>query len=163
MVERFNTLLKEVKEDLIGVVNYSENIIPIVSLLNKSNKGTLGKCRKWRDGRFEIFLNPKLETMSDRLVKDVLAHEIIHTVEGCYNHGYEFKKVMGYVNLNCNNYKIEVRTNSDEWRAGRRYKYKLTCKKCGKVFYRDRLNKGLVRYNLYTHICGGDLEIEKLY
>jgi predicted SprT family Zn-dependent metalloprotease len=163
MVERFNTLLKEVKDDLHGVINYSSHIMDDIRLLNKTNKRTLGKCRKWMGGTYEIYLNPMLLEMSDQLIKDVIAHELIHTVEGCFDHGFEFKKQMGNVNLNCNNYKVEVRTTSNEWKEKRKYKYKLTCKKCGAVVYRNKLIHRYIKSGGYTHKCGGDLEIEQLY
>ena len=82
MVERFNTLLKEVKDDLHGVINYSSHIEDEIRLLNKANKRTLGKCRKWMGGTYEIYLNPMLLEMSNQLIKDVIAHELIHTQGG---------------------------------------------------------------------------------
>lgn len=164
MVAKFNELLKVVKEDLKGVVPYSEHISSNVLLLSKRNKRTLGKCTRNLDSSyFVISLNPKLENMSEQLIKDVLAHEIIHTVKGCFNHGYNFKSCMYYVNRYCKNYNVEVKSNNEEWNENKQYKYKLTCKKCGKVIYRNRIIHKWAKLGLYSHKCGGDLIIEQLY
>ena len=164
MLAKFDDLLRVVKEDLRGIVPYSENISPKVKLLSNRNKNTLGRCNRNIDySQFTIYLNPKLENMSEQLIKDVLAHEIIHTVKGCFNHGHNFKNYMYRVNYNCKNYKVEVRSNDKEWQENKQYKYKLTCKKCGKVFYRNRVIHEYVKLGLYSHNCGGDLIIEQLY
>ena len=164
MVTKFDELLNVVKADLKGVVPYSENITSKVLLLSNRNKRTLGRCtRDIGSTQFTISLNPKLENMSEQLIKDVLAHEIIHTVKGCFNHGYNFKNYMYRVNYNCKNYNVETKTKSKEWEENKQYKYKLTCKKCGMVIYRNRINKEWAKLNLYSHICGGDLKIEQLY
>ena len=164
MVTRFDELLNVVKADLKGVVPYSENITSKVLLLSNRNKRTLGRCTRNRENtRFTISLNPKLENMSEQLIKDVLAHEIIHTVKGCFNHGYNFKNYMYRVNYNCKNYNVETKSNSKEWEENKQYKYKLTCKKCGKVIYRNRIVHEWAKLGLYSHICGGELVIEQLY
>lgn len=164
MVARFDELLNVVKADLKGVVPYSEHIASKVLLLNNRNKNTLGRCTRNIDNtKFIISLNPKLKNMSEQLIKDVLAHEIIHTVKGCFNHGYNFKTYMYYTNKNCKGYNVEVKTNNEEWTNNQKHKYKLTCTKCGKVFYRDRIIKKYFKMGLYSHNCGGDLIIEQLY
>ena len=164
MVAKFDRLLKVVQADLKGVVPYSENITSKVLLLSNRNKGTLGRCTRNRENtKFTISLNPKLKNMSEQLIKDVIAHEIIHTVKGCFNHGYNFKNYMYRVNYNCKNYNVETKTKSKEWEENKQYKYKLTCKKCGKVFYRNRIIHNYVKWGFYSHICGGDLIIEQLY
>ena len=85
MVARFDELLNVVKADLKGIVPYSENITSKVLLLSNRNKGTLGRCTRNRENtKFTISLNPKLKNMSEQLIKDVLAHEIIHTAKGCF-------------------------------------------------------------------------------
>ena len=165
MIARFDELLNVVKTDLKGVVPYSENITSKVLLLSNRNKRTLGKCTKNRENtQFTISLNPKLENMSEQLIKDVLAHEIIHTAKGCFNHGYNFKNYMYRVNYSCKNYNVETKTKSKEWEENKQYKYKLTCKKCGEVIYRNKINREWAKLGLYSHgRCGGDLIIEQLY
>ena len=88
------------------------------------------------------------------LIKNVIAHELIHTVQGCFNHGYMFR---AYANkLNRLGYNVEIKNNDKQFGQNIQYKYKLTCLKCGKVFYRHRLAKGDIRHSS----CGGKIKVE---
>ena len=153
---RVYELFYEVKNELKDLVPYSKNLSP--SLGELKTKKTLGRCYSMY-GMFRISLSKYLLECSEQLIKNVIAHEIIHTVNGCFNHGYNFQYYANLVNYKLG-YKIEVRNTNKEFNPP--HKYKLVCERCGKVYYRDRLNQRYVANNVYR--CGKDngyLKIEK--
>jgi hypothetical protein len=68
--------------------------------LSARRTGALGEC--WADTAsadktFEILINPKLAAPAD--VFAVLVHELCHSTAGAMNHGVNFQKVAGLMNL----------------------------------------------------------------
>lgn len=156
-MERLRRLLFQVKYEIENTVpyQYPQNTI---KLLSNRYKKTLGSCRRTLYG-FDIYLNPKLKECSDELVKSVICHELIHTVPCCFNHRAMFQKYARDINSLNLGYKITRLTSSAEWEELIPHKYRIRCVDCGKVFYRERLPKN---FSIYTHKCGGKLEVEKL-
>ena len=157
----FDRLLQECKEEIKDIVPFRETS-PRVLLLNKRNKRTLGRChRNLGSTYFTIYLNPKMYDMSEKLIKETLIHELIHTAERCFDHKYMFQAYANKVSRILG-YNIETKCTSDEWQQAKTYKYKLTCVKCGEVYYRNRITKAY--RNLYAcGKCRGNLIIEELY
>lgn len=91
------------------------------------------------------------------LIKNVIAHELIHTVKGCFNHDYMFRAYARSLNLL--GYNVEIKNHDKQFGKSISYKYKLTCLKCGAVFYRHRLCKGDIRHGS----CSGEIKVEQLY
>ena len=104
--------------------------------LKQTNRKALGLCR----GRYykstlepiecEIFLNPnmlKFEDDKEQIIKDTLAHELVHTCKGCNNHGSEFHRIgnlirrkLGYVIDNCMKHikiYVSVLYGENRWRT----------------------------------------------
>lgn len=150
---KLHELYREVQNELEGLVPYSKQIIPNLGELN--SKRVLGRCSV-EYGTFKISLSKYLRECSEELIKNVIAHEIIHTVSGCLNHGWKFRYYADLVNRKLN-YDIEVKNTKKEFNPP--HKYKLTCLKCGKIYYRDRIiHRG-------DYFCGkdyGKLKIEKI-
>lgn len=101
---------------------------------------------------------------SSNLFHSTLAHETIHTLVGCFNHGENFLRIGRELS---NIYSgIEIRRTSNDpgylmWlnnkkpyvpREERSFKYKIVCPKCGQIIYRERLSK-LVKHP-EKFICG---------
>ena len=151
---RVYELFHEVQDELKDLVPY-RSISPTVYTTN--SKRSLGRCRAFslQNGMFMIYISKYLLECSEELIKNVLAHEIIHTVSGCFNHGYRFQYYVNLVNYKLG-YNIGVKYKDDEFNPP--YKYKITCLKCGAVFYRYRVGKGKYRHGL----CKGELKIEKI-
>lgn len=157
----FDRLLQECKEEIKDIVPFRKTSSKVF-LLNKRNKRTLGRCYKNSESTFfVIYLNPKMYDMSEKLIKETLIHELIHTAERCFDHKYMFQAYADKVSRILG-YNIETKCTSDEWQQAKTYKYKLTCVKCGEVYYRNRITKAY--RNLYAcGKCRGNLIIEELY
>lgn len=114
-----------------------------------------------------------LKDFDDKTIKNTIMHELLHTFEGCDNHGYKWQKYADIVNTKlgynikrlssletiCENNDIDYNKYENV-----HYKYKGTCKKCGYVWRQNRLSAHtLMSYKLgrMTHrTCGGhDFEI----
>lgn len=119
---------------------------------------TLGNCnRHVESGKayFKISLNKELvKKGTDKEIKDVLTHELIHTLSNCFNHGSNFKNkaielnyYLGYNGI-VRNFSKQYVTSKGE----RDIVYK--CSKCGKLFYRYRH----INTDKYVCPCKGKLE-----
>ena len=94
-------------------------------------------------GRFTLYVSKLFETMEDeekfwtRLV-GCMIHETIHTQDGCFDHGYGFKRFASQVNARYPEYEVQRCNSSAEWGADRTKMGKSTwviaCNKCGKQY-----------------------------
>ena len=136
----------------IAVEKCLEQDIPIVEpkevKINKRYTMRWGSCRgRYINGKFfptKIDINPVLldERNSERGLIETLIHELIHTVPGCQNHSYKWKAYADKVNR-AYGYHIQTKNSdkdkgiSEECTTERmtaikaKYKYELTCQKCG--------------------------------
>jgi hypothetical protein len=59
------------------------------------------KC-KWNrpryDKTFTIIVSDRLFKANKESVRDIIHHEVIHTIPGCFNHGTMFKNAAGHCN-----------------------------------------------------------------
>lgn len=145
--------------------------------VNNRFKRTWGRCvMESRYGgvkHYSIYVNPILldDRNSDKGLEETLLHELIHTVDGCWNHGKKFQRLARQIN-NIYNYNIKTRSSENdkgiseecqseirERREKQRmnYKYAVTCKKCGNQYkYKNLTN--VVKYPwMYRCKCGGEL------
>lgn len=128
---------------------------------NNRAKSRWGQCKiednssYWWDRTFSININNRLlqDDIKDEKVISVIIHEILHTCEGCFNHGNRWKEYADLVNDCYSCYTVE-RTQSSSYfgisskeRLESR-KYKIVCGCCGQTIYRDRL------FNTKRYSCG---------
>ena len=117
-----------------------------------------GSCRRLMNGYFAIEITD-LGLHGD--VKSTIVHELIHTVEGCYNHGPKFQEIARFLS---SAYNIELGTRasknemalSEEYRIAKA-KYVIKCKKCGQIITRQRATRLVKLPMTYSCGCGGDL------
>ena len=117
-----------------------------------------GFCRKTANGGFQIWITD-LAMHGD--IKSTIVHELIHTVEGCFNHGKEFQSIANWLSRV---YGIELGTRasknemalSEEYRIAKA-KYVIKCKKCGQIILRQRATRLVKLPMTYSCGCGGDL------
>ena len=117
-----------------------------------------GSCRRLMNGYFAIEITD-LGLHGD--VKSTIVHELIHTVEGCYNHGPKFQEI---ARLLSSAYNMELGTHAGgrEMELSREYrlnkaKYAVQCNKCGQLIVRQRATR-LIKFPMtYNCGCGGDL------
>lgn len=164
--KRVNKLLLEVihQADKINIP-ISKNIDLNVDI-NKRAKTKFGACRKniiANQEHFQIEVGSALSICDDIIVKEVLAHEILHTCYNCQNHGPLWKKYAKAMNDKYG-YNISRVKKFSEYNIDNniQYKYKIVCKKCGKIMYRQKHTKVIDNIQNYCCKCGGRLEVHKL-
>lgn len=157
----FHQCIKDLKKLNIPI---SENVVYMGTNNRKKSLGLCSKrliCINGRyDNNFEITISKTLLKCDLALIKNTIYHELIHTIPNCFNHNLNFVKYMNYINskLGC---KIEVKNTNKQFKENIQYKYKITCEKCGKTFYRHKLPQ--FRAGLVHASDNGYLKIEQLY
>lgn len=144
ILEEINKVMNIIYEDL-GY--YDINDMQGFSF-NSRFKKVLGRTRR-KGGDYTIQLNTNfIKVASLNKIKEVIAHECIHLVPGCWDHGKKFKEIA--IKLRPYGYSI-TRTSTDEEyvklrkeEKDRKIKYIPHCKNCGKnmkayVKFTDRL------------------------
>ena len=121
---------------------------------------------------YDVFLKHDIEIskwvldLNDDIIKNTIMHELIHCLPYCNNHGKEFKKYAEYINQKLG-YKIQRLGNKEKDYENSNikfedkeitYKYKIKCKNCGLIFYRQRLKKNFIR-DYRCGKCKGRLEL----
>ena len=165
--EKATNLFNELKQEIKEIENNKKVTLfnPIAKVLN--NIGTfestriLGNCKQHRENGtityFQITLNKELvNNGTDKQIKDVLIHEMIHCLSGCQNHKYNFKNKCNiyeyYTNYNALNQTFK---NCTKTKPTRNIVYK--CNSCGKEYPRCRH----INTTQYRCKCGGGLELLK--
>ena len=102
----------------------------------------------------------------EKKIKEILAHEILHSCGSCQNHGKKWKI---YANAMNRRYGYEIRTTTtdeamglpmQEARRREEYKYFLRCQGCGAVLSRKRESRLTRHPECYRCAkCGGKLKI----
>lgn len=156
--KRFQRLLEECKNELdyLDIKYYNIQYVEV----NTRAKNRWGQCRKDnRNNTFSINLSNELLKTTDKDIKDTLIHELLHTVDGCLNHGDMWKKYADKVNR-AFGYNIKRRTSNEDkglktvLKTASDYKYNVVCPNCGKTYHYARKCKvidNLHRYN--CNIC----------
>lgn len=104
--------------------------------------------------------------LDEKIIKNTIIHEILHCLPACNNHGVLFRQYADYINekLNYNisrlgNREEDFKFSNIEYNERTiNYKYKIYCKKCGHIFYRQRMKKNLIK-KYCCSLCGGRLEL----
>ena len=142
--------------------------------VNSRLSRALGRCcaRYGYDGyTYRIEINPCIlaNGLEDRISKNTIMHELIHTCDGCLNHGYEFQRRAVMVNRKLG-YNVHTTTDGNALEAAgvvlkhAADNYGIVCKKCGVVVQkRKRWSSTLENIGNYRHHgCGGDLYVISL-
>ena len=155
-------LLREAKEKCSAVgIPYGK--ITNIKLNNRLSK-CWGRCLTKNHKEFWIEINGKYasdEFSTNENIVEVICHEIIHTCEGCWNHGYQF---MQYGKLLTAAYGIVVSTTDSAenrtidkiaWETSKKYAVKCNCR----TIYKDRMCD-IIRYpHIYEcNKCKGKFE-----
>ena len=140
------------------------NILEVT--VNTRAKNRWGQCKKVPGG-FKININADLLnesiTKSDEGLINTLIHEILHTCEGCLNHGKKWKDLAFKVNL-FYGYNIKRTSSSEEKGVPETlkkvyYKYAVQCTCCNQITKRQKMSK-VVSHPEYFRcgLCGGSLK-----
>ena len=186
LIRLYNECLNELKSigiDMIG----NKKIGEINICLAKRKAKRYGCCKQskpvitcyhieYRNHRrvkvYDAFLKHDIEIskwvldLNDDIIKNTIMHELIHCLPYCNNHGKEFKYYANFINERLG-YQIQrlgnreqdyKESNLDFDSEEIKYNYKIRCKNCGIIFYRQRLKKNFVR-DYRCGKCNGKLKI----
>ena len=97
--ERFDALLADCRYPLPAAHWSLSARVPALRELTH-NRSRIGSCKKLRGGRKPLFqISCSVDARkTDAQVRDVLFHELIHTLPGCFDHGMGFREVAAMVN-----------------------------------------------------------------
>ncbi len=150
-------VISQCKKIKLPVSNYIEPEV----LINKRAKKRFGACKKTTKG-FAIEISVFMLHADPVYIKNILAHEVLHTCHGCQNHGKKWKMYATAMN---NAYGYNITTTSSYEKMGlerppqqKKYKYMIQCQNCGKIIYRERKSKLITHTDYYRCKCGGFLK-----
>ena len=134
--------------------------------IEKHGRKKIIKYARYKKHKIEI--SAWVMELDENIIKSTIIHEIIHCLPNCNNHGSEFKKYAKYINSKLGydikttgNKKEDYQKSNIEYEEKVEYKYKICCKICGQIFYRNRINKGFERKYRCSK-CNGKLTVEKI-
>ena len=145
--------------DAIGI-NYG-NILEVK--VNMRAKTRLGRCRKTSKG-YLIEINSNLldESIKELYLKNTIIHELLHTCEGCMNHGTNWKRLADKVNrvYGYNISRVGSLPKEKDVKEIIKPNYIIKCSKCGKTYSRIKKSK-LVQHPEHYRCgrCGGKLNL----
>lgn len=141
-----NKLYKEVLDDIYSLDIPIGNIWDIRP--NARYKKTWGLCQrlvKHGVNGFEITIATSLldDKLDDMAAKETIAHELLHTIEGCLNHGPKWKKYADLMSVF--GYRITRASSCADKGIDPNqhiaYKYAIYCKNCGHTCYYSKRTK----------------------
>jgi len=128
---------------------------------NDRTQKRLGRCSSISSDGYEIEISGRLlkNEIADKATKNVIIHELLHTVKGCMNHGEKWKLLANKVNKNYPQYEISRTTpleflGLENTESNKQYKYVIECTVCGKKWYRMRSSNATKYPELYHCTCG---------
>ena len=146
--------------DVIGI-KYG-NIIAFET--NTRAKKRWGQCRAVPGG-YIININTVLldERNDENGLINTIIHELLHSCEGCMNHGEKWKCLAEIVHreygLNIKRTASAEEKGVQEETCPTNYKYQFRCQGCGKIVGRNRASRFTKNYKFYCcGKCGGSFE-----
>ena len=116
--------------------------------------------------KHHIEISKWLMDLNEDIIKNTIMHELIHCFPNCNNHGKAFKlyaqiinEKLGYNISRLGNKQEDYRKSNLELKLDKsNYKYKIICKDCGLIYYRQRLSKNFIK-KYRCGRCRGNLEL----
>ena len=162
--ENLDNILKEVIDEARRLKIPVPFTISDKVLLNPRPKKRYGCCRK-KDNKFIIEISEFVLKCPIGKIRGVIAHEVLHTCEGCYGHGLEWKKYASMMN-DAYGYNIKRASSFEEMGlepsdsdVNNNIIYIIKCRKCGKEYPRQRYTCVMQKINAYRCNCGGKLYV----
>ena len=122
--------------------------------------------------RYKITINRAyLQNSDPQSVHDTIAHEVLHSIPGCMNHGKKWNYYARQFMTALPQFNISRCTNNEGFNnylkkaMETQAKYTIICKKCGARFYKTRKSQWMEYImeggKCYAHHrgCGGDFEV----
>ena len=162
--------------DVIGVAYHA----PVVWKVGRATSywGETVRKKNVLTGKYDFTITISAITLDDSVsnecAKDTIIHELIHTVDGCWNHGEGFKRMAALVNDCYACYHISRAADNDDMGVSKevmakyatrpQHQYIVECARCHRRFTyskRTRLVQQLVSHReavktMYNCPCGCD-------
>lgn len=161
---QLNQLLQQVIDEASALgIPVSRHISPSLHV-NKRTKARFGGCKKVKGFvhcTYQIEISKVLLEAEASVIKEILAHEILHSCPSSMNHGITWKKYCQKMEA-AYGYRLE-RTSSYEKlgikdpRGVKNYRYMIECNRCGQRIFRQRKSPLSEATNKYRCRCGGKL------
>lgn len=153
------------------IIEAQELKIPVPANINKQvyinprPKKRFGCCNA-EGGKYNIEISEFVLNADSHKIKGVIAHEVLHTCNGCCNHGDKWKEYAGRMN-SAYGYNIKRTSSFEEMSLDKmigdqqeqHVKYILKCLRCGKEYPRQRYTCVMKKINAYRCQCGGKLTL----
>ena len=170
--QKLQRLAKESEKELRDIGLGDKLKSDIKYTINYKAKERLGQCCNKNSINISSWL---LEIGLDHDIKNTIIHEILHTFKDTIGHKAKWQYYARYVSNRTDYYitrttsidGIYARANKTRPRREVSYKYEITCTKCGKVFYRQKmttrtLDKFIEGKMIHKHCGGNDFRIVDL-
>ncbi len=163
-MKNFEKLILETKNDF-DILNIDYRTVTNWSINTRAKK-RWGLCKRKSFDTFEISISSLLlqDGIDDQLAKNVIAHELLHTVKGCFAHKGKWKMLAEKINSSMPNYSIRVRDDFSEINVpikNKTPKYIIKCSKCDFYCLRYKRSKVIEKPEHYRcPKCNGKLIIE---
>lgn len=167
-LKELEQLVKKVANEMLKAgIPISQNIEAVT--INSRAKKRLGCCkrRKTITGRYfyTIEISKYALNCKEKELCSIIAHELLHTCKGCFNHGIKWKKMgiiveekLGYPITRTVDYE---KLGLEKPESAECVKYIITCTKCGQTIERKRLSNLVKNTEKYRcGKCGGTLELQ---
>ncbi len=166
MQVNLNRLFEQVKEEAgqLGIP-FARNILPEIRINSRARK-RYGCCKSTRKGfrkTYEIEIARVVLDCGEEKIREILAHELLHTCRGCDNHGVLWKNYAKAMN-SAYGYNIKRTGKPEELGIKQDFhkplteRYALVCEKCGTRIGRTRMSPLIKHPENYRCRCGGRLK-----
>ncbi|WP_255882869.1 MULTISPECIES: SprT-like domain-containing protein [unclassified Ruminococcus] len=152
-----NILSETIRTAKAAGIPVSDRIIPNVAV-NTRRKTILGTCEKQKNGYYKIVVSLIAIEAGEKEIRNVIAHEVLHTCKGCSNHGELWKsyaeRLGGIIGQ-------EIKRTGKPENAEKIRKsapYVLICTKCGREFHRFKRSNLVNHPEYYKCTCGGKIK-----
>lgn len=160
--QEIETYMDEVIRQCVALkIPISSHIDPNI-IINKRARSRFAACRKKGNSFYTIEVGEALMKADEYSVKNILAHELLHTCYGCYNHGKRWKSYADKMNKTYG-YRITTTTTYEALgletpQREKTIRYIIVCQSCGHQFYRQKKSKLVTETSNYRCKCGGKLK-----
>ena len=161
----YNTMFSECRTQLKKIGIETQDDIKLV--VNSRATSRWGLCRNSVAG-ITIEVSSRLldDNVPDTSLKDVMIHELLHSVTPGDHHGYRWKALAQKVNRYYPEYHIKRGATAEEYgvkeETESNKEYVLECQSCGNQIHRQRFSKVIANLSKYKCMCGGKLELIKI-
>lgn len=121
--------------------------------INTRAKKRWGLCSHSLNG-FTIEISSSLlqDNVSREALMNTLMHEVLHTVDGCMNHGKQWKYYAGIINLKYGlNIKASTTAAEKKIEDNDSYNYIIACPKCGYQWKYIRMSQCVKHPERFSH------------